>query len=67
MDDSVVLDAGIAPELGSRWSARSKARTNDLEAREDRRRLADDLAGGGDQVMGALLRRSAMRAGPDDG
>ena len=36
----VLLVAGrVEPEPGSRWSARSGARTNDLDAGEDRRRV----------------------------
>ena len=33
--DRVVPELAVGPEPGSRWSARSAARTNDLEAGED--------------------------------
>lgn len=41
--EGVLLVAGRAePEPGSRWSARSGARTYDLDAGEERRRLREE-------------------------
>jgi hypothetical protein len=38
----VVVAGRVGPQAGSRWSARSEARTNDLVAGEDRRMMLVD-------------------------
>ena len=40
-----MLRGCVVSQLGSRWSARSAARTNDLDAGENRRMIASDPVG----------------------
>ena len=41
----IAQDPRVAPESGSRWSARSSARTNDLDDGEERRSVGGDRTG----------------------